>query len=86
MKIKVYDRVLEDGTEREGKLSHCRALDFQSIDSAAQAVAGAIIVISTVTADHSLNAAGQVAPQLGPGQYYLDINSVAPSKNGGPPN
>ncbi|MDH4611560.1 DUF1932 domain-containing protein [Pseudomonas sp. BN102] len=80
LKIKVYDRLFEDRAEREHKLSQCRALGVQSADSAAQAVAGAPIVISAVTADQSLNAAEQVAPRLGPGQYYLDINSVAPSK------
>lgn len=46
----------------------------------AEAVAGADWVISAVTADQSLAAARSVGAHLGPGQYFFDINSVAPER------
>jgi 3-hydroxyisobutyrate dehydrogenase-like beta-hydroxyacid dehydrogenase len=47
--------------------------------SAADAVRGAGIVISAVTAASSLEAAQSVKPHLG-GQFFLDINSVSPGR------
>jgi len=47
--------------------------------SAADAVRGADIVISAVTATSSLDAAQSVKPHL-TGQFYLDINSVSPGR------
>jgi 3-hydroxyisobutyrate dehydrogenase-like beta-hydroxyacid dehydrogenase len=48
--------------------------------SAAEAVAGADLVISAVTAASSLEAARSVKPHLAGGQFYLDINSVSPGR------
>ncbi|MDI1344679.1 MAG: DUF1932 domain-containing protein [Pseudolabrys sp.] len=48
--------------------------------SAADAVANADLVISAVTAASSLEAARSVAPHLKGNPYYLDINSVSPSR------
>lgn len=48
--------------------------------SAADAVAGADMVISAVTAASSLEAARSVAPHLSGNPYYLDINSVSPGR------
>lgn len=48
--------------------------------SAAEAVAGADMVISAVTAASSLEAAQSVAPHLSGNPYYLDINSVSPGR------
>src|SRR5262245_60812934 len=47
--------------------------------SAADAVRGADIVISAVTAASSLEAAQSAKPHLG-GQFFLDVNSVSPGR------
>lgn len=46
--------------------------------SAAEAVTGAEIVVSLVTADQALVAAESAAPHLAPGALYFDGNSCAP--------
>ena len=48
--------------------------------SAADAVAGADMVIAAVTAASSLEAAASVAPHLAGNPYYLDVNSVSPGR------
>jgi 3-hydroxyisobutyrate dehydrogenase-like beta-hydroxyacid dehydrogenase len=48
--------------------------------SNADAVRGADIVISAVTAASSLEAAEQSRPNLKPEQYFLDVNSVSPGR------
>jgi 3-hydroxyisobutyrate dehydrogenase-like beta-hydroxyacid dehydrogenase len=48
--------------------------------SAADAISGADIVISAVTAASSLEAAQQAKPHLKRDQFYLDINSVSPGR------
>lgn len=48
--------------------------------SNADAVRGADIVISAVTAASSLEAARQSLPNLKPEQYFLDVNSVSPGR------
>jgi 3-hydroxyisobutyrate dehydrogenase-like beta-hydroxyacid dehydrogenase len=48
--------------------------------SAADAIEGADIVISAVTAASSLDAANSAKPHLRGDQFYLDINSVSPGR------
>ena len=48
-------------------------------DSAREAVTGAAIVISVVTADQAAKAAGAAARYLAPEALYLDMNSCAPT-------
>ena len=47
--------------------------------TAAEAVAGAELIISAVTAGSALGVAEQVAGLIQPGQVFMDINSVAPN-------
>src|SRR5471030_214253 len=49
-------------------------------NSAADAVAETDMIISAVTAASSLEAARSVEPHLSGAPYYLDINSVSPSR------
>jgi 3-hydroxyisobutyrate dehydrogenase-like beta-hydroxyacid dehydrogenase len=46
--------------------------------SATEALAGASLVLSLVTADQGLRAAQDYAPHLAPGALWCDMNSVAP--------
>jgi 3-hydroxyisobutyrate dehydrogenase-like beta-hydroxyacid dehydrogenase len=48
--------------------------------SAADAIADADVIVSTVTAASSLLAAQQAKPYLTGNQFYLDINSVSPGR------
>lgn len=43
------------------------------------AIDGAELVLSLVTADQAPNVAATVGPILQPGQYFLEMNSIAPS-------
>jgi len=54
------------------------SLELVAARSAAEAVAGADLVISAVTAGRALEAARSVAPHLAPGAFFLDVNSVSP--------
>ena len=59
---------------REHALLHGVAL----ADSAADAVRGAQLVISAVTASQAVPVAQACAPALQPGTYFLDLNSASP--------
>jgi 3-hydroxyisobutyrate dehydrogenase-like beta-hydroxyacid dehydrogenase len=51
---------------------------FRPATSAPDAVRGAALVISAVTAEQGLQAAQSVAGGLEPGAFFVDINSVSP--------
>jgi len=56
-----------------------RALTFvRAARSMAEAVSGSSLVISAVTAGECRAAAGEAAPALTRGAFYLDLNSVSP--------
>jgi 3-hydroxyisobutyrate dehydrogenase-like beta-hydroxyacid dehydrogenase len=55
-------------------------LGVRQAASAADAVAGADIVISAVTAASSLEAAVAAKQHLRPNQFFLDVNSVSPGR------
>jgi 3-hydroxyisobutyrate dehydrogenase-like beta-hydroxyacid dehydrogenase len=57
-----------------------RSLGVRQATSAADAVAGADIVISAVTAASSLDAARAAKDHLRPEQFFLDVNSVSPGR------
>ena len=52
---------------------------IERADTPADAVAGASLVLSLTTAAHALDAAESVAPTLGEGQLYADLNTTAPA-------
>ena len=55
-------------------------LGVRQATSAADAVAGADVVIAAVTAASSLEAAASAKSHLTPSQFYLDVNSVSPGR------
>ncbi len=56
-----------------------RSLTFvRAASSMAEAVSGSSIVICAVTAGECRAAAGEAAPALTRGAFYLDLNSVSP--------
>lgn len=66
-----YDILLERRAEMAG-------LGIASTDSAEEALKGAQLVLSLVTADQALNAARTYAGFIEPGAIWCDMNSVAP--------
>lgn len=76
-RVVVWDRKL-NGAEREAMLEKAEQADVQSAGSLAQALDGAAWVFSTVTAGSALEVARQSAALMQAGQYFLDLNSVAP--------
>jgi 3-hydroxyisobutyrate dehydrogenase-like beta-hydroxyacid dehydrogenase len=56
------------------------SLGVRQAASAADAVAGADVVIAAVTAASSLEAAQAARPHLRADQFYLDVNSVSPGR------
>lgn len=61
-----------------GRYAAMAACEVPSADSPAEALAGAALVLSLVTADQALKAASDYAPMLQHGAIWCDMNSVAP--------
>ena len=69
--LRVHDRLLSRNDAAD-------ALGLATFPSGAEAVAGAGVVLSLVTADAALAAAEAAAPALAPGALWCDMNSIAP--------
>ena len=61
-----------------GRADAMRAARVRAVSSAAEALEGAPLVLSLVTADQALIAAQQGASHISPGSIWCDMNSVAP--------
>lgn len=77
-KVCAYDRLLLDARQAEALAVKARSNGFKLAASAADAVRDSELVISAVTAGSAGLVGQQLAPHLRPGQYYVDLNSVAP--------
>lgn len=75
--VAVWD-ILFGTPAAEARIAQARARGVRVAGSAAEAAAGADVVISAVTADQALAVAREAAGFLAPGQILLDINSAAP--------
>ena len=71
--VRAYDRL---GDALRAKATASGVALFHT---AAEAIAGADLIISAVTAGSALGVAEQVATLIAPGQVFMDINSVAPN-------
>ncbi len=78
--VSAYDIKTDDPVAQAAKLDDYKRLDVRPCESAAQAVAGADVVFSAVTAGAVLDAARSALPALKKGQPYLDINSASPKR------
>jgi len=78
--IRAFDIKVEDGSAavRERKWQDCQRAHVHGCHSLAQALGGASVVFSLVTADQALAAARQAAAGIERGSLYLDCNSCAP--------
>lgn len=78
--VVMYDILLDAPDSRAAMIEKARQAKVRVADSFEQAVSGAQIVISAVTATSSADVAASAARALRAGQVLLDINSVSPTK------
>jgi 3-hydroxyisobutyrate dehydrogenase-like beta-hydroxyacid dehydrogenase len=76
--VSVFDILLNEEPSRSAMLAKAQGANVRSCDSLEEALRGADLVISAVTASSAADAARSAAPFLSNGQIYLDINSVSP--------
>ena len=76
--LAAYDIMIADRSARDKLAARASAAGVRLCASAAEAAAGADIVISAVTATSALAAAEEATAYLRPGQFFLDVNSVSP--------
>jgi len=77
VQVTAHDLKLE-GPAADELQAHAAAHGVALADSHAQAVAGAELVVSAVTASQTLAVAQAAAPGLAPGAFFLDFNSASP--------
>ncbi len=77
--VVTYDILLDSDATREQMEIKAYAHVVRPLGSLAEAVEGAELVISAVTATSSPTVAAEAAKHLRPGQIFMDINSVAPA-------
>lgn len=77
--VAVYDILLDAPATRGAMLAKAKAAGARACDSAREALTGAELVISAVTASAAAEVAVAAASVLQRGQLLLDINSVSPA-------
>jgi len=77
--VRTYDILFADPVRSEKHRAVALRDGIALCMSAAEAGAGADVVISAVTADRVQEVAGEAAKWLKPGQFFLDVNSAAPN-------
>ena len=78
LNISLFDILLNNESSRSGMLAKAKSAMVRPCDTLEEAVRGADLVISAVTASSAAGAAGSAAPFLRAEQIYLDLNSVSP--------
>jgi 3-hydroxyisobutyrate dehydrogenase-like beta-hydroxyacid dehydrogenase len=76
--VSVFDCLLRVEHSRPAMLEKAGAAGVRAAESVEDAVLGAELVISVVTASSAVEVAQEAAPSLRRGQFYLDANSVSP--------
>ena len=76
--VRAYDIKTDDPAAASAKRADFARLGVTGTGTLREAVAGADMVLSVVTADRALEAARAAAALLKPGALYCDFNSVAP--------
>jgi 3-hydroxyisobutyrate dehydrogenase-like beta-hydroxyacid dehydrogenase len=76
--VTFYDLKLDDPGARAAMLERASRVNARAASSLADALRGASLVFSVVTAEQSLAAATAAAAHLQVGQTFVDMNSVSP--------
>ena len=77
-RVCAYDILIDDPERAAAQRAKTEAAGVEAAANARQAVDGAALIVSTVTADQTVVAAKSAVPGLGKGQLYLDLNSTSP--------
>jgi 3-hydroxyisobutyrate dehydrogenase and related beta-hydroxyacid dehydrogenases len=77
-RICAYDVKLGDDAAASLVSGRCADAGVEAIADPREALAGAGLIFSLVTADRALEAARSVVSHIAPGAYWLDCNSCAP--------
>lgn len=77
--VTAYDIKVEDAAWADAMRARAQACGARLCGTLTQALEGADLIVSAVTASSAAEAAVAVAAHLRPGQYFLDINSVSPA-------
>lgn len=77
--VTAFDIKTLDPALAEAKRDEYRRGGVAGAESLGEALGGREVVISVVTADQALEAAGEAARLIAPGAFYCDFNSVAPT-------
>lgn len=77
--LRIYDSAIRKPMARAAKLSWANTCQLALLESNADAVGGAGVVLSLVTAAQAVAAAAETALSIDRGALYLDMNSVAPA-------
>ncbi len=78
LSVSTYDILLDSEASRSAMLDKAKGAKVRTCDTLEEALRGADLVVSAVTASSAANVAVSAAPFLRGGQVYLDINSVSP--------
>src|ERR1700733_1885966 len=78
LSVSTFDILLNGEASRSAMLAKAKSANVLACDTLKEAVRGADLVISAVTASSAVEAAACTVPFLGEGQIYFDLNSVAP--------
>src|ERR1700692_568214 len=78
LRVSTFDILLDSEASRSAMLAKAKSAKVRACDTLEEALLGADLVVSAVTASSAANVAGSAAPFLRGGQIYLDINSVSP--------
>ncbi len=76
--VSAYDRKLDEAASASPLREHAAHIGVRLAESAAEAVQGAGLVISAVTASQTVAVAQAAAAGLPPGCFFLDFNSASP--------
>jgi len=80
--VRAYDLLIDDPKTRDAQRARTEAMGVIAAASNADAVRGADLVVSTVTADQAVAAARASAAAIDAGAIYLDLNSTSPRAKG----
>ena len=78
VKARAYDIKTDDPASAAAKRADYAQAGISGADTLAEALDGATLILSLVTADQALAAARAAAELIAPGALYCDFNSVAP--------
>lgn len=76
--VTAFDLKLDDEATRGPLVEHAGTIGVRLARGHADAVRGAELVVSAVTASQAVVAAAACAPAMGPAAFFLDLNSASP--------